>query len=77
MWFSALGSFEREYYLTHFIYKLLNNDTVAKTLLSHDPFDGEPPKYVKIDLYNYWFTDYKSQQVTFGVKGLLNKLPVL
>lgn len=57
------------------MYKLLNNDTVAKELIAFDPFNGEPPKYLKIDLYNYWFTDYKKEKVTFGLKTVINTLP--
>lgn len=74
IWFSALGKIENEFYLVHFLYKLLNGDNHAQTLLRNNPFKDKPPKYVKIDLYHYWFTDYKSQKVTFGLKrttGLL------
>jgi hypothetical protein len=40
LWFSALSTYETEYYLMHFLYKLMNNDTVAYELLANDPFNG-------------------------------------
>jgi hypothetical protein len=73
LWFSALENIETEFYLNHFLYKLLNDDPVAKSLLSLDPFPNENVKFVKIDLDHYQFTDYKKERVTFGVKHLLTK----
>ena len=47
-------------------------------LISHDPFAGEKrPKFLKIDLDHYHFTDYKKERVTFGLKTPLTKLPFL
>lgn len=69
---------ETEYYLIHFLYKLFNGDRVAQLLISHDPFAGEKrPKFLKIDLDHYHFTDYKKERVTFGLKTPLTKLPFL
>lgn len=56
------------------MYKLLNNDRVAKELLGSDPFNGETPKYLKVDLEHYMFTDFKKERVTFGLKLLFDKL---
>lgn len=77
LWFSALTpNIESEYYLIHFLYKLLNGDKVARMLISHDPFEGEKsPKFLKIDLSHYHFTDYRKERVTFGLKTPLTKLP--
>jgi len=30
LWFSALGQIDSEYYLAHYLHKLMNNDTIAK-----------------------------------------------
>ncbi len=74
LWFSALSSFESEYYLIHFLYKLLNNDPVALSLLSKNPFDGDNKlKFLKIELDHYQFTDYRKERVTFGLKNFLTK----
>lgn len=48
LWFSALSTFEQEYYLIHFLYKLMNNDKAAKSILNHDPFEGKAPKQIRI-----------------------------
>lgn len=77
LWLSALGTFDTEYYLLHFLYKLLNNDAVAKTLIAHDPFEGETPNYVRLELDHYQFTDYRKEKVTFGLKLLLTKIPFI
>jgi hypothetical protein len=55
LWFTALSSFETEYYLLHFIYKLFNNDNVAKMIIQNDPFNGTAPRFIKIDLDHYPF----------------------
>lgn len=75
LWFSALSTYETEYYLIHFLYKVLNNDTTARSLIKHDPFEGTAPKYLRVELDHYQFTDFKKEKVTFGLKGLLTRLP--
>lgn len=78
LWFSALGNIDSEYYLVHFLYKLLNDDKVARELISFNPFEGSsPPKYLKVDLDHYQFTDYKRERVTFGLKWLFSRVPQL
>ena len=38
------------------MYKLLENDARASSLLAHNPFlDGAPPKFVRAVLYEYSF----------------------
>jgi len=41
----------------HFVYKLLHNDEKAVGLIESSPFPREPPKWLKIDRYQYRFTD--------------------
>lgn len=77
LWFSSLGQLDSEYYLVHYLYKLFNNDTIAKSLLQHDPFHGSQPKYLKIDMDHYQFTDFKKEKVTFGLKTILTRVPFL
>jgi hypothetical protein len=78
LWFSALGSFETESYLIHFLYKLLNKDPVALSLLSYNPFgEANNFKYLKIELDHYKFTDYRKERVTFGLKTLLTKTRIV
>ena len=54
----------------HFLYKLLNDDPIAKSFLQTDP--GKVT-YLKIDLDHYQFTDFKKERVTFGLKHFLTK----
>ncbi|CDW90774.1 UNKNOWN [Stylonychia lemnae] len=78
LWFSALNVFNfQDYYLIHFIYKILNNDTHAKTFFSQNPFPNKAPKYLKIDLFHYHFSNYKDEGVTFGVGDIVKSIPYL
>lgn len=55
----------------------MSNDTSARSLIAKDPFNGQPPKYMRIELDHYQFTDYKKERVTFGLKTILTKVPFL
>jgi hypothetical protein len=55
MWFAAMGS-PREYpWTVHLVWKLLAADPVTLDLLASDPFEGAPPRYVRVELYRYSF----------------------
>ncbi|MDH5672027.1 MAG: lipase maturation factor family protein [Myxococcales bacterium] len=56
MWFAALGDYTREPWLLHLIYKLLNGDAGARSLIAHDPFEQKPPRYIRAAFYRYRFT---------------------
>jgi hypothetical protein len=56
LWFAAMSRPERQPWLVHFVKKLLEGDTGARSLLAHDPFPEAPPTYVRVDLYRYEFT---------------------
>ena len=53
IWFAAMGTYQQNPWLIHFLYKLLQNDTPTLKLLKKNPFQDAPPKYIKIDLYHY------------------------
>ena len=64
LWFSALSpDISREFYLVHFLYKILQNDpTATQFLVKNYPFKegvAEAPVAVKVDLFHYWFTEGK------------------
>jgi len=55
MWFIPLGSggllwFER------FLVRLLEADPATLRLLRRDPFDGQPPRWVRVRLFRYRYT---------------------
>ena len=53
LWFAAMGS-PRDYPWTlQLIWNLLDADPATLGLLADDPFQGRPPRYVRVDLYRY------------------------
>jgi hypothetical protein len=56
MWFAAMSQANREPWLIHLVDKLLRGDPVVKRLLAVDPFPGEPPRFIRAQLYRYEFT---------------------
>ena len=58
IWFAAMQNYQRNPWLIHWIYKLLNNDEGAVSLIESNPFSEKPPHYIKADLYLYEFTDW-------------------
>ncbi len=57
MWFAAMSSYQQHPWFVHFMAKLLENDKPVLGLLKSNPFPGEPPKFVRAELYEYRFTD--------------------
>lgn len=55
MWFAGLSNLEREPWIVHLVYQLLRGDKLVKTLLARDPFPKEPPRFVRLRLYQYRF----------------------
>lgn len=55
IWFAAMGSYQQNPWLIHFIYKLLINDTETSRLLKSNPFKDHAPQAIKVDLYQYQF----------------------
>ncbi|MEK9727292.1 MAG: lipase maturation factor family protein [Candidatus Margulisiibacteriota bacterium] len=53
IWFAAMGSYQQHPWLVHLVYKLLQNDAEILALMASNPFQDVPPKYIKIDLYEY------------------------
>jgi len=56
IWFAAMQSPQYNPWLLHFIWKLLDNDKDALTLLADNPFPSAPPKYIRVQFYRYQFT---------------------
>tara|TARA_A100001015_G_scaffold213652_1_gene239676 strand:+ start:3715 stop:5265 length:1551 start_codon:yes stop_codon:yes gene_type:complete len=55
IWFAAMGSYQHNPWLVHFVYKLLHNDAASLGLIQPSPFKDKAPRYIKIDLYEYKF----------------------
>lgn len=55
LWFAAMSEITEEPWLVHMVALLLAADRPVLDLLEHDPFDGKPPKAIRIDRYVYHF----------------------
>ncbi|MFS0703911.1 lipase maturation factor family protein [Cellulomonas sp. 179-A 9B4 NHS] len=64
MWFLALGSSAQLRWFVPFLGRLLEADRPTLRLLAHDPFDGEPPRWVRAHLYRYRFTTRAERRAT-------------
>ena len=64
MWFAAMGSYQDNPWFVNFVAKLLQGDKDVLSLLHGNPFPGEPPKYVRAELYEYHFTTPQQRRQT-------------
>jgi len=67
IWFAALeaertGTLQREAWVFALIDALLRAEPAVLSLVEHDPFEGSPPKLVRVTIWRYTFT-------TFGEHG--------
>ena len=56
IWFAAMSNINRQPWLVHFIYKMLEGDKHTLDLLAHDPFADNPAKFIRAELYEYRFS---------------------
>jgi hypothetical protein len=61
MWFAgnyaARGvPIEDEPWLVHLVWQLLKGDAMPRRLLARDPFDGAPPRWIRVRLWHYRFS---------------------
>ncbi len=57
IWFAAMQRPEHNPWLIHLIWKLLENDEEALSLLANNPFPYKPPNYIKVQFYRYQFSE--------------------
>ena len=43
---------------------LLDNSPTATALLKHNPFPESPPRYIRVDGWQYHFTNFKERAAT-------------
>ncbi|CAF1004684.1 unnamed protein product, partial [Didymodactylos carnosus] len=60
MWFAALSNYQHEAWLANFLYRLLTNQNEVLKLIKYSPFANKPPKYLRVMLYRYNFTELGS-----------------
>jgi len=56
IWFAAMSPYHHHPWLIHLIYKLLSHDQGLLKLIYQNPFPKKPPKFIRIELYEYRFT---------------------
>jgi hypothetical protein len=61
MWFVGNGAargeaIEREPWLVHLVWQLLSGESLPRRLLARDPFEVEPPRWIRADIWRYAFT---------------------
>lgn len=56
MWFAALGDCRANPWFLRFQKKLLEGEDDVIALMADDPFDGEPPTYLRTTLWQYEFS---------------------
>ena len=55
MWFAAMGTPGDYPWTFNLVYKLLHNDQATLSLFATNPFQNQPPRYVRAVLYRYTF----------------------
>jgi hypothetical protein len=64
MWFAALSPSYARTWMGVLLLRLLENDAPTLKLLRDNPFDAEPPRYVRALLYRYRFTTRAERRAT-------------
>ena len=62
LWFAPMAPLNKNPWLIHLVWKLLNNPEPVGPLIERNPFPKKPPEYIKIDLYEYKFTEASSAE---------------
>jgi len=63
MWFAALGTAQQNPWFLDFCERLLQGSPAVLALLEKNPFPGQPPRYLRAELYNYHFTNFAERRV--------------
>jgi hypothetical protein len=64
MWFAAMSSYQDYPWFVNFVGKLLQGDADVLSLLRKNPFEKQPPRYVRALLYEYHFTTPEEKKRT-------------
>jgi len=64
MWFAAMTPYHANPWFIVFVKKLLDGQPDVLKLLHHDPFGGDPPRYLRALWYHYRFTTPEEKRET-------------
>jgi hypothetical protein len=57
MWFASLDDPRQLTWFARFLQRVLENEPSVIALLEHNPFPGQPPRYVRAQFYEYRYAD--------------------
>ena len=63
MWFVTLHPRHVPWFV-YFLEALLDNSPTATALLEHNPFPESPPRFIRVDAYQYHFTNFEEREKT-------------
>jgi hypothetical protein len=55
LWFAAMSEYRHQPWLVHYVYLLLIGDQGAQSLLEHNPFPDQSPRFIRAQRYEYRF----------------------
>lgn len=64
VWFLPFNYYQNEVWFQNFLFHLLSGTARVVALLRHNPFQEKPPRYIRVLLYDYEFTDSKEKAET-------------
>jgi len=64
MWFAALEPARIEPWLVNLVFRLLEGSPPVLSLLKNNPFGATPPRYIRLKVYRYHFTDWRTRVAT-------------
>jgi lipase maturation factor 1 len=64
MWFEALETRGVHVWFQNLLIRLLENEPQVLKLLAKNPFPDKPPKYVRVIVYDYRFSDAATRRAT-------------
>jgi hypothetical protein len=62
LWFASLGGWRQYPWVVRTEELLLRNDSSVLSLFAGNPFPGQPPREVRAVVWQYWFTDLKTNR---------------
>jgi Lipase maturation factor len=60
IWFAAMEDEPEQAWELHLVWELLDGEPAIRTLLAVDPFDGKPPRWVRIRRFVYHLAPYRA-----------------
>jgi hypothetical protein len=64
LWFASLSDWRRDPWVLNTGVRILEGSPQVLRLFAFDPFKGKPPRYLRIVLWQYWFTTPAERRAT-------------